>query len=155
MCPHRLRVTFSPLPRRPEGGRNGCWERRGHEPLCSRHRRAIFSSAPSRGKQRVPVQALVVEAAVERFKVRVIKSGSARSGESPGGSCTGPPKKGLNRSPNRFNNHFQNTNRICVAYPDHRILRGGSRVNALKSGQLFFQAIRLLGHQKSPPTEHG
>ena len=31
---------------------------------------------------------------------------------------------------------------------------GGDRVNALKSGQLFFQALRLLGHQKSTPTEH-
>ena len=55
---------------------------------------------------------------------RFAGSGSALPGESPGVSSAGPPKKGLNRSLNRFNIHFPNTTRIRAAYPGHRILRG-------------------------------
>ena len=74
---------------------------------------------------RVNIQALVAEEAVNKFKVRGIESAFARVGESPGGSSAGPPKKELKWSPNRSNNHFQNTTRILAAYFDHRILHGG------------------------------
>ena len=73
-APARRRASGVPDSRyaRRTVGRNSCRERRSHEPLCSRRWRAILSSAPGRAKQQVPVHALVAEAAVERFKVRVI-----------------------------------------------------------------------------------
>ena len=142
MYSHRLRGIFSPLPHRPEEGYRafrsmpaaaaassgvtavGNDETTSH--CAPGAGTQFFFGAPSHGKQQVPVQALVAEAAVKRFKVRVIESGSAQSDEFSDVSSAGSHNKGLNWSLDHSNTHFQNTTRIRAAYPGHLIFTSSS-----------------------------